>query len=79
MYLGDRDWGSVLKVYSAGHPLKCGGTEGVRGHTLNQIYETPGRGGGSRKTYKKNLKFKMISLNNFPSWGANLVGYLFTV
>ena len=30
---------------------------GVSGHTLNwalkQTYETPGRGGGARKTYKK--------------------------
>ena len=43
----------MFKVHSVGHPLKRGGTKGVRGHTLNQTYETPGRGGGVRKTYKK--------------------------
>ena len=28
--------GQVFIVHSAGHPLKSGGTYGVKGHTLNQ-------------------------------------------
>ena len=42
---------SVFKAHFAGHPIKRGRTEGVRGHTWNRANGTPRRGGGVRKTY----------------------------
>ena len=46
--------------------FKRGGTKGVSGHTLNrtlnQTFETPGRGGGARKTYKTKQQKKIIVL-----------------
>ena len=61
----------VFKAHSDSHPLKRGGTYGVRGHTWNQGNETPGRGGGVRKTNnKKNISSKM---KNSASLNINLV------
>ena len=60
---------SLNIAHSVGHPLKRGGTQGVRGHIWNQTNCTPGRGGEVRKTYKKivcnNLLLIVSELSNF--------------